>query len=164
MLVYHVLDFECFALNLKSLKRCELRDIIAKNFVREMLFFMRSKIIGIFVVFVVFFCAVYSLGCLDFLKMKTVVNKQFGQGDFTYTGSLLEGRLFREGLIKYGGSSYACAFEKGLLSKVKFEYGGSFSSFEFGLRNGVVKEAYVINGSDKRLFFDGNSIILDGIR
>lgn len=120
---------------------------------------MKARILCFASFLFILLCGIYSLGMLDFLKTKSVVNKQIGQNDFTYTGKLLEERFVGDGVILYNDRRYDCAFRKGDLHVVKFRDNAETNTFEFYLDNGVVKNAYLINNDRKDVFFNGDNFV-----
>lgn len=91
----------------------------------------------------IIFCELYSLGVFDIYFIKNINEKNYSLGDFSYTGSLLDGKFHGEGKILFSdGNVYSGIFKKG-------KFSGTFSYLDKDNNSleGVFENNKVVEGS-----------------
>ena len=118
----------------------------------------------IFMIFI-FLCASYSLGLFDKCFVKSVADKNYDLGDFSYTGKILDGKFEGEGkIILKDGSFYDGLFKDGV-----FNGDFTYKSVDNWSLKGIFEKGDIINGeliadNGKALLMENNEIDYKNIK
>ena len=106
------------------------------------LFVKNKKLIFAMLLLFVALCAIYSLGFLDEIFVKDISDVRYEMGDFTYTGSILDGKFEKNGkVVLNDGTEYIGNFKNGI-----FDGYFTYKNKNGCSLNGTLKKGYVVEG------------------
>ena len=124
-----------------------------------------KKYYPVFIVVLVFVCAIYSLGLMDEYFMEDVYCKNYELGDFSYTGHLKNGKFEKDGLISLSNEAkFWGQFKDGDLIGRFVYIDSDMLCFTGTFKDGVIVDGIFTNNLGRAIVKSDNNVDFKGFK